>query len=272
MSILSPALNFIPSTSPILASAVPNTAVNGITGLAAAANSGLGNIVQGIPQASQYFFTVPFANNQAVLYKLEISVTSQQALNTTYTFIFPLTPNNVTKSVMNLTNYYDVKGGSTNFGVQRIIDQYGLTPPIITISGTTGFQFHSVDKYQWSGRSSFALLVQFIQTYATLVAQAINSNPPSNMPIMTFTDGFTGEVFSIVPLNQQAYSMDVSKPIIQMYNLQFLAQDTTTPQATALSQQDALAQAFLSTKAILTGGFLAWWNSLLAGLPGGSIT
>src|ERR1700688_923059 len=121
--------------STAVASSLPSTTLNGITGF----NNLIGGVLGSIPQVPQYFFTVPFANNQPVLYKLSlftginptpfgISVPEEE-------FIFPLTPSKVTKTSMNLTNYYDVQGNNTNYGVQRIIDVYGLTPPIITISG-----------------------------------------------------------------------------------------------------------------------------------------
>jgi len=256
---------FVPSAA--ITAAIPTLALNSIAGLGSAI--GAASLpTNGFPQTSQYFFTVPFANNQPVLYQLEITNSSAEIIST---YTFPLTPNNVTKSVISLTNYYDVQGSNTGFGVQRIIDQYGLTPPIITISGSTGFQFHSTDGYQWSGRSSFALLVQFIQQYASLVTQASNSNPPTALPTMTFYDGYTGEAFNVVPLNQQAYSMDVAKPIIQTYNLQFLAQTTITPQAVPLTSQDPLAIIFIEAQAVLTAAFLSWWEAILATLPGGII-
>lgn len=255
-----------------LSQLLPAGIMNGVTGV----NSTLNNITTSIPQVPQYFFSVPFANNQAVLYKLEIksnlATSLDQSNSGTTTFIFPLTPSSVTKSVINLTNYYDVQGDNTNNGVQRIIDIYGLTPPIITISGTTGFQFHSLDNYQWSGKSSFALLVQFIQQYAVLVATAANSNQTVQMPVMTFTDGFTGEVFNVIPMSRQAYSMDVSRPILQTYNLQFLAQSSTAPTAVSLTQEDAISQTFLQARIISNSALLSWWQSLLGNVSIGNIT
>jgi hypothetical protein len=248
-----------------ITSSLPSSVLNGITGY----NNIVGGLVGGIPIVPQYFFTVPFANNQPVMYMLELNpvgTTTSTTTGSTDTFIFPLTPSNVTKQVINLTNYYDVQGNNTNYGVQRIIDQYGLTPPIITISGTTGFQFHSLDQYQWSGRSSFARLVSIIQAYASQVATAISSEQPSAMPILQFTDSYTAETYNVVPLNQQAYSMDVSRPIIQTYNLVFLAQATQTPQSISLSQQDPIVQAFILSKALLTAGLLSWWNSALGSI------
>ncbi len=272
-----PASNLLYLPTSVPNTLVPTNVVNGVTGVASTVNSFLSSVVGSIPQVPQYFFTVPFANNQPVLYKLEIITSPNNgpfiAGASLPPFIFPLTPVNVTKQSISLTNYYDVAGppGGAFFGVQRIIDQYGLTPPIITISGTTGFQFHSLDQFQWSGKASFALLVQYIQTYISLLTQATQSNQQGFIPRLQFTDGFTGEVFLVVPLSQQVYSMDVSRPIIQTYNLQFLAQQTAIANPIGLAQQDLLAQVFVETSAILAAGFLSWWNSILDGVLPGTI-
>ena len=267
--------------------AVPTTGVNSFTGLGNAINSALGNIVGSIPTIPQYFFTVPFPNNQTVLYRLRIYNNLQQAgpavgslsnSNLAEEFIFPLTPTNITKQYVNFTSYYDVRdsgpntagpGGGLSTGVQRIIDQYGQNLPIITISGTTGFQFHSLDGYQWSGRSSFARLVQFITNYAIQVAAVVNSNQNQTLPIMQFTDGYTGEIFNVVPLGPNTSTMDVSKPIIQLYNIQLLVQSVvSSAQSLSLNQQDPIIQFFINTKALLTAGVLSWWNEILSNIPG----
>jgi hypothetical protein len=259
-------LNFLSGGG--LSSIIPSPLVNAVTGY----NNLAGNALSNLPQVPQYFSTVPFANNQTVLYKLQIILDPSKLTSGLTPYIFPLTPSNVTKTTMNLTNYYDVQGSSNNYGVQRIIDVYGLTPPIITIAGTTGFQFHSLDGYKWSGKSSFALLIQLIQTYTQKVVQATQSSQIVPIPTMIFTDGYTGEQFNIVPISKQAFEQDVSKPIIQTYNLQFLAQATVTPTAVALSQQDPIAQAFIITTALQNSAALTLWNSLLSNISTGTIS
>ena len=137
--------NFLTSIIPGPLANIPSTLNSGITSAANSANSTLTGIINDFPAVPQYYFTVPFPNNQLVLYKLEIVNNAGSISSSTDQFIFPLSPSSVTKQTINLTNYYDVAGGaSSQYGVQRIVDQYGLTPPIITISGTTGFQFHSL--------------------------------------------------------------------------------------------------------------------------------
>jgi hypothetical protein len=260
-------LLFLPPSVPN--TLAPTRVLNAVTGVASAINNFLSPIVGAIPQVPQYFFSIPFANNQPVLYKLSIVANGVPGAILP-DFIFPLTPNNIQKQSISLTNYYDVSGpaNSVNIGVQRIIDIYGLTPPILTISGTTGFQFHSLDQFQWSGKASFARLVQFIQTYIYAATAAATSEQVSNIPVLQFTDGYTGEVFNLIPLNQQIYSQDVSRPIYQTYNLQFLSTASVTQTPVGLAQQDIIIQAFIEARALQVAGLLSWWNSLLTILPG----
>jgi hypothetical protein len=263
----------IPAATVASLSFVPSSAMAAVTG---PINSVVGGALGSLPQNLPYFFTVPFANNQSVLYKLQIDLGTGGVgpAGNPDPFIFPLTPNNVSKQSINLTNYYDV--ASTNpdqFGVQRIIDNFGLTPPIITISGTTGFQFHSLDNYQWSGKSSFAQLVKYIQQYNSLVVNNVSSGQSAGpLPRMIFTDGFTNESFDVVPFGNQGYAMDAGRPIYQTYNLQFIARLSTSPTSVNISDEDPIAQAFILGKALLTAGLLSYVNQFFLSLPGSNIT
>lgn len=265
------------NSSSILTALVPTTALSSVASLGTTVNNALAGVLGNLPQVPQYFYSVPFANNQTVLYRLRIYTNSNNSVPVEE-FIFPLTPSSITKQYNSLTSYYDVRnsssnqagpGSSSNTGVQRIVDQYGLTPPIITISGTTGFQFHSLDGYKWSGRSSFARLVQFLNTYATMVTTVINSSQNQPVPIMEFADGYTGELFIVVPIGPQTSNQDASRPIIQMYNLQLLVQQIVSgPQSLSLSQQDLVTQFFIQSKALSSSGLLSYVNSVFANLPG----
>ena len=259
--------SFLPTN--VLGNLIPTNVTNSITSF--------GNfIISNLPQVPQYFNSVPFPNNQPVLYKLELFSGSSVG-GSNYnpvpldTFIFPLTPSSVAKQVINLTNYFDVKGDPNNLGVQRIIDVYGLTPPIISISGTTGFQFHSLDQYQWSGRSSFARLVNMIQSYNNLVALSTNSSQVTTLPVLVFTDGYTGEVYGVVPLGTQNYAMDNNRPIYQVYDLRFLAASSVQLAAVSLAQQDPINVALLQTLVILQTTAASWWHSILNSVLPGSL-
>src|SRR4029077_5400077 len=96
------------------AGSVPSGAMNSLVSAGNTINSALSGVVGAIPQIPQYFFTVPFPNNQTVLYRLRIydNPASPKGANIAGPFfdefIFPLTPSNVTKQSINLTSYYDV--------------------------------------------------------------------------------------------------------------------------------------------------------------------
>src|SRR5579859_2208998 len=101
----------------------------------------------------QQFKTYPAPNLGQALYMLQIrSPQPASTVNTSY--IFPLSPSSVRKDVTSLTTYYDVAGDSTNQGVQRIIDFYGVTPAMFVLEGTTGWKWHSTDGYQYTGLQS----------------------------------------------------------------------------------------------------------------------
>ena len=82
-------LLFLPTSIPN--TLAPTTVLNAVTGAASIINNFLNPLVASIPQVPQYFFSIPFANNQAVLYKLSIvSVWSSWTVHRYQDFIFPL--------------------------------------------------------------------------------------------------------------------------------------------------------------------------------------
>jgi hypothetical protein len=257
---------FAPS---VVSNQIPTTSLPGVPSVN---NAGvLGNFINSFPLVGQYYFNVPFPNNQVVLYKLQLYDDYVNNIDDKTEYIFPLSPSSVTKQSVNLTTYYDVDGGGrSTFGVQRIIDHYGMTPPTISISGTTGFQFHSLDGFQWSGKSSFAKLVQMIASYAEKVNRVKSSSQNKPMPTMVFTDGFTGEVFLVIPMGPQNFSMEAAHPIYQNYNIQLLvAASLGEPEVAKL---DAISKNLIELVGIKASLFLTYWNSLLISLPTGLIT
>ena len=87
---------------------------------------------------------------------------------------------------------------------------------------------------------------------------------------MNFYDGYTGDVYQVVPWGPQSYNMDASRPILQTYNLQFLVTvDNGGPQPAV---NDPVAEALVLTKGLLTSGFLTYWNAIIDSLPTGNIS
>lgn len=201
---------------------------------------------------SQYFFTVPFANNQLTLFELVIlDPNTFQPIGEPY--IFPLSPASINIQYTSMNNYFDVRGTAAQFGVQRIVDQYGIAPPVLTVNGTTGFQFHSLDGYKWSGRNSIQRLLQIINNFTQLVQQAITASQA--LPQLIWSDTYNQQIYSIVPYGPQGFSMDNSRPLYNNYALQFVIIGTNL--VSPSPPPDPVAQAFVQTEAFLTGGLIS---------------
>src|SRR6266576_5051 len=88
---------------------IGNIGGNGVTGLPSAPNSSFSQTIGAFPVVGQYYFNVPFPNNQVVLYKLEIKLDPKDT-NVFLSYVFPLSPSSINKSSIMLTNYFDVDG------------------------------------------------------------------------------------------------------------------------------------------------------------------
>src|ERR1700733_15132572 len=97
------------------------------------------------------------------------------------TYTFPLTPSSLRKSRPAMSSFTDtqsqagsslisalIPGYGSSQGVQRVMDRYGLAPPIITIEGTTGWDYHLSDGFVITGLQSIQLLLAFLNQYAAL--------------------------------------------------------------------------------------------------------
>lgn len=193
----------------------------------------------------QIFATVPFPNNQLTLYTLKLRDSGGNDIDT---YTFPLTPAGLQVQYASMHNFFDVRGPASQFGVQRIVDQYGVALPVVSLSGTTGFQFHTLDGYQWSGRNSIKKLLQIINNFTQQVQNDINNN--TSLHSLIFEDTYNQISWSVIPYGQQTLnSMDNSKPLYNNYALQLLAiQDLSTPPP---STPDPVANAFVQTRAFL---------------------
>jgi hypothetical protein len=225
---------------------------------------------------SQYFFTIATPNNQSALYRLSLynSPTQYVAIGNPIPdqdYIFPLSPENLNKQQVALTNYYDIRGSATQYGVQRIVDNFGITPILLSITGTTGFQFHSNDGYLYTGRVSMFRLINIIQKYYQLLQQALNNGTtdPNQLPVLIWSEGFTGEVLQVVPIGPQGILMNNNRPIIQNYTLQFIVTSNLVINASNL-QEDQLTTFLAQARGILAGGFLSLWNNIV-NYAGGTI-
>lgn len=115
----------------------------------------------------QQFHTLDVGNRSVALYQLSVRDPSQ-AFADLMTYTFPLSPAAVRSEPNALSTFSDTQGTSLQSGVSRVVDTYGLAPPIFTIEGTTGWDRHSTDGYVLDGLQSIILLRNFIDTYIQL--------------------------------------------------------------------------------------------------------
>ena len=137
-----------------------------------------------------------------------------------YSWTFPISPQMYTRSVVNMSNYYDVAGNDVNGGVKRIVDQYGVSPPIWTFKGTTGYQYHLTDGVQMSGMQSILALFEIIRQYG--VDQAQHAKNGTKLDVMELSDYYQQEFWYVTPIGPQNMIRNSRAPILGHYELTFV--------------------------------------------------
>jgi hypothetical protein len=168
-----------------------------------------------VSKFSPYLYTgLPTQGGLAVF---RIAVYDGQDNNLKYSWTFPISPQMYTKTVVSMSNYYDVAGNLKNGGVRRIVDQYGVSPPVWTFRGTTGYKYHPTDGVQFSGMQSLLTLFKIIQRYGG--DQAQNAKKGLKLDIMEFSDYYQQEFWYVVPVGPQGMTRSASAPIIGNYSI-----------------------------------------------------
>ena len=104
---------------------------------------------KGFTKTEQTYRTENVVNNNTAVYVL--SLRNPNGAKTVATnYIFPISPSNLRKAATAMSSFYDVSGTPIENGVSRIVDQYGMAPPIYTLEGTTGWQRHSNDNFAYA--------------------------------------------------------------------------------------------------------------------------
>jgi hypothetical protein len=178
------------------------------------------------------------------------------------TFIFPLSPSAVRKTAVSLTAFYDTPGPPSLNGVQRNVDNYGLTPFTYEIEGTTGWDRHMTDGYLYTGLQAFQRLQRMFQNYAQF-NQSQRTLGQSQLYFMEFADFFNGEFYRVEPFGPMEFTQSERAPLLQFYRLRLLGLfPIGSPLENALVS-DALALLFslpvptAVQKAILIGNAVA---------------
>lgn len=167
----------------------------------------------------QKFSTLPVANLGTTLYVLSLRAPGASAVPVPqFTFVFPLSPQQIRKEPITLNTIYDVQGDPNQLGVERMVDMWGQSPPIYTISGHTGWKLHSMDGFRYNGKEAVLRLQNLLATFAA-VNQQLMLNQATEFFTMEFYDYFMEEFWQVVPIGPQATMQSADRPIINNYQL-----------------------------------------------------
>lgn len=180
---------------------------------------GLANTVASFVQAA--YATVPTVNTQPTTYSLSIRAPGIAGLPV-LTYSFPLSPQNIRKDVTALGSVYDVAGPASTNGVTRIVDQYGLTAPTFIIEGTTGWQRHNMDYFQYTGLQSINALEQTIESYIS-ANQVLAAQGATDLYTLEFWDDFRGEYYQVEPIGNQGIRQSAAQPLLVYYSFRLVA-------------------------------------------------
>lgn len=167
------------------------------------------------PVIGQTFRNIPIPNLNPCVYAMAIrSPYPPYDLVALYTF--PLSPEHVQRESAAMSSIYDVAGSPAQNGVQRIVDQYGNSPLIFTLEGTTGFQFHGSDGFQFTGLQSIQYLQSFLNSYAQLNQQQMQAGIPSLYKLEWY-DYFQNDFWEVVPIGPQGFRQNRNRPLLVSY-------------------------------------------------------
>lgn len=156
-----------------------------------------------------------------MLYQLSVRDPSQ-AYADLMTYTFPLSPSSVRTEPNALSTFSDTSGSPLQNGVSRVMDSYGLSPPIISVEGTTGWDRHSTDGYVLTGLQSMLLLRNFLDTYAQLNQTQRQAGNP-NLYQLEWYDYFTSAFWQIEPIGPQIVRQTNDRPQLSFYKFRFAA-------------------------------------------------
>jgi hypothetical protein len=169
----------------------------------------------------QIFRTKPVGDYVPALYQLSIRAPNQ-AFSELITYTFPLSPTSIRMERNALSSFSETQGPSSTLGVTRIVDHYGLSPPIYTIEGTTGWDRHATDGYVLTGLQSMQLLDKFLQRYAELNSVQVQSGV-SQMYALEFYDYFTQNFWQVEPVGPQGFRQTADRTKLVFYRFRWAA-------------------------------------------------
>jgi hypothetical protein len=170
---------------------------------------------------AQDFRTLSVGQYAPALYQLSIRAPGQ-AFAELATYTFPLTPTSLRMERNSLSSFADTQGPPTSQGVTRVVDTYGLSPPVFLIEGTTGWDRHSSDGFILTGLQSIQLLQRFLAQYATLNQVQRTSGNPS-LYALEFYDYFSNNFWQVEPIGPQGIYQTADRTKLVYYRFRWAA-------------------------------------------------
>ena len=168
----------------------------------------------------QHFQTADVGQYQPAIYQLSIRAPGQ-AFAELATYTFPLTPTVLRKERNALSTFMETQGPPGSNGVTRIVDSYGLSPPIWTIEGTTGWDRHAMDGYVLTGLQSMQLLEQFLARYEQL-NQMQRQQGNVQLYALEFYDYFRNDFWQIQPSGPQGIRQTSDRTKLVYYRFRWI--------------------------------------------------
>ena len=168
---------------------------------------------------TQQFRTLSVPPSVPAVYQISIRAPGQ-AFAELSTYTFPLTPTSLRVENNAMSSYSETQGPASSQGVTRIVDTYGVAPPIFTIEGTTGWDRHMSDGYVLTGLQSIQLLSAFLARYAQLnQSQRASGNP--NLYALEFYDYFGDNFWQVEPVGPQILRQAADRPLLIYYRFRW---------------------------------------------------
>lgn len=169
----------------------------------------------------QSFRNYPVPNQLPALYTLSIRNPGYSAREYA-SYTFPLTPSMIRKDYNAMSRVYDVQGSPEQNGVQRLVDSYGLAPPIFTVEGTTGWQRHISDGFLLTGQESIRVLQTLLSRYASLNQTQVKSGNPE-LYTLEFYDYFSKQYWVVEPVGPQGFMQNRAQPLYTHFRFRWAA-------------------------------------------------
>lgn len=216
---------------------------------------------KGFTKTEQTYRTENVVNNNTAVYVLSLR-NPNGAKTVSINYIFPISPSNLRKAATAMSSFYDVSGTPIENGVSRIVDQYGMAPPIYTLEGTTGWQRHSNDNFAYTGLESIKQAQLLLDMMALGNNQQMLSQQKTLYTLELY-DYFAQEFWEVVPQGEQIIRQSESQPLLFHYRFRLLCVKNlgTPPQS---SIPDPISQAF-STAASTVGRTVQAFSNMVTG-------